>query len=83
MLNTNNHQLTRFGVAANITLVAAFSLLTVVLISHRGDTMSNHEVAPSLSIVQPVSLEQALSGVEVEQTFSLDRALASVKDTGG
>ena len=68
MLNTKIHHLSRFGVAANITVVAAFSLLTVFLISHRQDTVSNPEGARNSDIVQAVSLEEVL---------------VSVKDTGG
>ncbi len=83
MLNTRNHQLTRFGVAANISVVAAFSLLTVFLISHPQDTASNHEAARSSYIVQVASLEQALGGVEIIPAVSLEQALASVDDAGG
>jgi len=83
MSNTNVHQLSRFGVIANITLVAAFSLLTVVLISHRQDAVSNHEAALSPSMVQTVSLEQALGSVEIEHTVSLEQAFASVEDASG
>lgn len=64
MLNTKIHHLSRFGVAANITLVATFSLLTVFLISHRPDTVSNPEVARNSDIVQAVSQEEVLVSVK-------------------
>ena len=68
MLNTKIHHLSRFGVAANITVVAAFSLLTVFLIYHRQDIVSNPEGARNSNIVQAVSLEEMP---------------VSVKDAGG
>ncbi len=80
MSNTKIHHLTRFGVAANITVVAAFSLLTVFLISHRQDFVSNPEGARNSYIVQEVSLEQALVSVK---EVSLEQALVSVKDAEG
>ena len=86
MSNTRIHHLSRFGVAANITLVAAFSLLTVFLISSRQDTVGNYEAARSPSIAQAVSLEQALGDVEIvqtAQTVSIEQALASVEDVDG
>ena len=64
MLNTKIHHLSRFGVAANITLVATFSLLTVFLISHRQDTVSNLEMARNSDIVQAVSQEEVLVSVK-------------------
>ena len=64
MLNTKIHHLSRFGVAANITVVAAFSLLTVFLISHRQDIVSNPEGARNSDIVQAVSLEEVLVSVK-------------------
>ena len=64
MLNTKIHHLTRFGVAANITVVAAFSLLTVFLISHRQDIVSDPEGARNSNIVQAVSLEEVLVSVK-------------------
>jgi len=70
MSNTKVHHLTRFGVAANITVVAAFSLLTVFLISHRQDIVSNPEGVRNSYIVQA-------------QAVSLEEALVSVKDAGG
>ncbi|MDX2416332.1 MAG: hypothetical protein QNK19_02610 [Xanthomonadales bacterium] len=64
MLNTKTHHLSRFGVAANITVVAVFSLLTVFLISHRQDTVSNLEMARNSDIVQAVSQEEVLVSVK-------------------
>lgn len=66
MLNTKTHHLSRFGIAANITLVATFSLLTVFLISHRQDIVSNPEGALNSDIVQTVNLEEALVSVKDE-----------------
>ncbi|MGB5486508.1 MAG: hypothetical protein WBN06_03910, partial [Lysobacterales bacterium] len=73
-------QLSRFGVAANITVVAAFSLLTVFLISHPQDTVSNHEAARSSYAAEAVSLEQAFGSVETVPAVNLEQALA---DAGG
>ncbi len=64
MSNTKIHHLSRFGVAANITVVAVFSLLTIFLISHRQDIVSNPEGARNSNIVQEVNLEQALVSVK-------------------
>ena len=64
MSNTKIHHLSRFGVAANITLVAVFSLLTVFLISHRQDIVSNPEGVRNSNFVQEVNLEQALVSVK-------------------
>ena len=86
MSNTRIHHLSRFGVAANITLVTAFSLLTVFLISNRQDTVGNYEAARSPSIAQAVSLEQALGDVDIvqtSQTVSIEQAFASVEDVDG
>ncbi len=64
MSNTKSHHLSRFGVAANITLVATFSLVTVFLVSHPQDRVSNSEGVRNSYTVQEVSLEQALVSVK-------------------
>lgn len=64
MSNTKVHHLTRFGVAANITVVAAFSLLTVFLITHRQDTVTNPQAARTTYIVQATNLQHAFGTVQ-------------------